>query len=120
MANLVKIKKIHIYTAMTEDAAECWEALKLLQDNNLPITHLNWRDDTELHNVYESLSTWNYSDGTVESGVIKKEFNKMPIIHWECVYDDDFVGVNAAQGLTELQNSQLMANLDKVVRPVTE
>lgn len=119
MANLVKIKKIHVYTAMTEDAAECWDVLKLLKDNNLPFTHLNWHDDTELHNVYAPLNTWNYSNDGEGSETFSKEFTRMPIIHWECVYDDDFVGVNAAQGLVELQNSQLMANLDKVVRPVT-
>jgi hypothetical protein len=116
MANLVKIKKIHIYTAMTEDAGECWETLKLMKDNNLPINHLNWNDNSQLQQVYDALGTWNFYDG---NEITHKEFNKLPIVHWEGVYDNDDVGVNAVQGLEELLNSQLMLNLDKVVKPVT-
>lgn len=116
MANLVKIKKITLYTALTEDAAECYNALKLLKDNNLPFTHLNWRDGEEIHNVFNPLGTWNFFDGTQQ---FQKTFTKMPIVHWECVYDNDDVMTNVAEGLTELQNSQLMSNLEKVVIPVT-
>jgi hypothetical protein len=35
------------------------------------------------------------------------------------VYDDDAVVTNAAEGLAELQASELMANLSKIVQPVT-
>jgi hypothetical protein len=115
MANLVKIKKVHIYTAMTEDAAECWSAVKLLKDNNVPVNHLNWGDDATLSGLYESLGTWNYYDG---EKLYHKSFSKLPIIHWECVYEDDLVVTNAAEGLEELQKSELMANLDKIVKPV--
>ena len=114
MANLVKIKKITVYTAMTADAAECWDAVKLLKDNNVPMNHLNWSDDSTLAGLYEALGTWNYYDGETLS---HQTFTKLPIVHWEGVYDSDDVVTNAAEGLTELQNSQLMANLDKIVRP---
>lgn len=117
MANLVKLKKVVIYTAMSADAAECWEAIKLLTDNNIPFQHLNWTDSSQLQGIYDSLGTWNYSnDGAT---LIHKTFTKLPIVHWEAVYDDDGVYSNACMGLTELQNSQLLTNLDKVVRPLT-
>ena len=115
MANLVKIKKITVYTAMTADAAECWDAIKLLNDNNVPYNHLNWANDSTIPGLYEALGTWNYFDGETMS---HKTFTKLPIVHWECVYDDDAVATNAAHGFEELQNSQLMANLDKIVQPV--
>jgi hypothetical protein len=116
MANLVKLKKVVVYTAMTADAAECWDAVKLLNDNNIPFQHLNWTDSSQLQGVFDSLATWNYSPDGVE--LVHKTFTKLPIVHWEAVYDDDNVSTNAAMGLTELQNSQLLANLDKVVRPL--
>jgi len=115
MANLVKIKKITVYTAMTADAGECWNAVKLLKDNNVQFHHLSWSDDSTLAGLYTALGTWNYSDGQTMSN---KTFTKLPIVHWECVYDDDSVFTNAAEGLTELQNSQLMANLNKIVQSV--
>jgi len=114
MANLVKIKKITVYTAMTADAAECWNAVKLLKDNNVPFHHLCWNDDTNLEGLFGALNTWNYFDGTE---MTHKTFTKLPIIHWEGVYDTDDVATNAAQGFAELQNSQLMANLNKIVQP---
>jgi len=117
MANLVKIKKIALYTALTEDAAECYNAMKLLKDNNVPFSHLNWRDGDEIHNVFTPLNTWNFSDNGEDTH--QKVFTKMPIVHWECVYDNDNVLVNAAQGYDELVNSQLMANLDKIVVPIS-
>jgi hypothetical protein len=116
MANLVKIKKITVYTAMTADAAECWDVLKLLKDNNVPFHHLNWGDDSTLAGLFSALNTWNYFNGTE---FYHKEFTKLPIVHWECVYDDDAVVTNAAEGLAELQASELMANLSKIVQPVT-
>ena len=115
MANLVKIKKITVYTAMTADAAECWNAVKLLNDNNVPFHHLSWNDGSNLPGLFSALETWNYFDG-VE--MTHKTFSKLPIVHWEGVYDDDTVATNASQGFEELQNSQLMANLDKIVQPV--
>ena len=115
MASIVKLKKITVYTAMTEDAAECWDVLKLLKDNNVPFHHLNWNDDSTLAGLYSALGTWNYFNGTE---FYHKEFTKLPIVHWEAVYDDDNVVTNVASGLTELQSSELMANLDKIVASV--
>ena len=115
MANLVRIRDIHVYTALNEDAAECFNVVKLLQDNNVPFNHLNWKDGSDADNVFAPLNTWNFtSDGVTFE---QKTFTKFPIIHWRIIMDDDTNGVNVAVGLTELQNSQLIANLDKIVRP---
>lgn len=117
MANLVKLKKVVAYSAMTQDAAECWDVIKLLKDNNIPFQHLSWNDDSQLQGLYDALGTWQFSpDGVTLS---QKTFTKLPIVHWEAVYDDDGVYTNVALGFTEFQNSQLIANLDKIVRPLT-
>jgi len=116
MANtLRKLKKVTAYTAMTADAAECWEVLQFLKDNNIPYQLLNWHDDTALQGLYDSLGTWNWYNG-VE--VTHKTFTKLPIVHWEGVWegDDDIIATDCAVGLEELKNSVLLANLDKLVR----
>ena len=115
MANLLKLKKVTAYTAMTADASECWNAIKLLKDNNIPVHHLNWSDDSSLEGLYQALGTWNYFDGT---SLYHRTFDKLPIVHWESVYDDDTTATHVAVGLEDLQNSQLLSNLDKLVRPV--
>ena len=115
MANLVRIREVVAYTALGPDAAECYEVIKLLKDNNVPFNHLNWNAAEDGANVFEPLGTWNLSSDGVNTE--NKTFTRFPIVHWKIVMDDDSSGVNVAVGLTELQNSQLIANLDKVVRP---
>ena len=115
MANLVKLKKVTVYTAMTADAAECWDVVKLLKDNNVPIHHLNWADDSTLQGLYDALGTWNYFDG---AELYHRTFDKLPIVHWEAAYDDETNATHVTVGLEELENSQLLNNLDKLVRPV--
>lgn len=113
MANLIKIKKVTLYTALTEDAAECYEVLALLKSNNIPVNHLHWRDGEELSKVFDPLATWSFSsDGET---TFQKTFTKVPIVHWESMYDNDNFLVNVAVGLDELQNSQLISEVDKVV-----
>ena len=115
MANLVRIRDVNVYTALGPDAAECYDVVKLLKDNNVPFNHLNWSSTDDASNVFDPLNTWNFtSDGVTFE---QKTFTRFPIIHWRIIMDDDTNGVNVAVGLTELQNSQLIANLDKVVRP---
>jgi len=117
MANLVRIRDVHVYTCFGEKVAECWDVIKLLKDNNIPFTQLNWNNDEDFAaaNVFAPLNTWNYTaDGETYEN---KTFTAVPVVHWKNVFENDVSGINAAQGLTELQNSQLIANLDKVVRP---
>lgn len=115
MANLVRIRDVNVYTAMGPDAAECYGVLQLLQDNNVPFNHLNWSSVEDGSRTFEPLGTWHFtSDGVTFE---QKTFTRFPIIHWKIIMDDDTNGVNVVVGLTELQNSQLIANLDKVVRP---
>jgi len=114
MANLIRIREVVVYTALGPNAAECYDVVKLLKDNNVPINHLNWNNEDNANSTFDPLSTWNFtSDGIVFE---QKTFTRFPIIHWRNVFDDDTSGINVAVGLTELQNSQLIANLDKVVR----
>jgi len=121
MANLVRIRDVHVYTALGEKAVECVNVLKLLKDNNVPFNHLNWSTDEALSNqqVFEPISTWSWSADAenFEQKVFASDATSLPFVHWRNVFDNDTSSVNCAVGLSELQNSQLFANLDKVVRP---
>lgn len=115
MANLVRIRDVYIYTALNENAADCVEAVNLLKLNNIPFQNIFYGDTDSANAALEPLKTWNWSaDGSSYS---TKESLSYPLVHWKNVFDDDTSCVNCAVGLTELQNSQLFANLDKVVRP---
>jgi hypothetical protein len=115
MANLIRIRDVTVYTALGVNAAECYEAVKLLKDNNVPINHLNWNNEDDAANTFAPLSTWNFTANGADFST--REITRFPIVHWKIVMDDDTNGINVAVGLEELQNSQLIANLDKVVRP---
>lgn len=117
MANLVRIRDVHVYTCFGEKVAECWDVMKLLKDNNIPFTQLNWNSDEDFvnANVLAPLNTWSYTEDGVNFDT--KTLTAVPVVHWKNVFDDDVTGVNVVQGLAELQNSQLILNQDKVVRP---
>lgn len=116
MFSIVKIKSIHVYTAWNEHAKECWDAMKLLQDNGIPYTHMNYLDDEQMNKVIESLNTWTFSEDGENR--FQKTFTKFPIVHWEAVNDNDDKYMNVAEGLEELQNSQLIQLKEKVVNKV--
>lgn len=111
---LVKIKNICIYTAFYKNVGECFNAIKLLKENNIPydLTHLN--DDSRLYELFETFEKlYQRPINTI---------NKLPVVTWISFYENSLSTevVNIAVGLEEIQNSELMNNLDKLVLPLTE
>lgn len=110
--DIVKIKRVNLYTAICENAQECWEALQKMREANIQFVHLHYRDDQEIPNVVKPLSTWNYFDG---EEYFNRELDRFPIVHWETYYDDgEGPRVNIAVGVDEIVNSQLWKNLGRV------
>lgn len=104
MANLAKIKDVYLYVAISEHAQECYEARQLLDQNNIPYTLLAYFEPTQFPDVCAALSTWWWTGG------VQRTIDRFPIVHWKNCYDDYETDLGVAVGLTELQNSVLMAN----------
>lgn len=104
MANLAKIKEIHLYVALSENAQECYEARQLLDQNGIPYTLLAYFEPDQYPNIFTALSTWWWTGGT------QRTIDKFPIVTWKNCYDDYETDLGVAVGLTELQNSVLIAN----------
>lgn len=115
MANLVRIRDVYLYTAMNETAADCVAAMNLLKTNDVPFTHIFYGDAEAAAAALEPLKTWNWTADGV--GYSTRDNLVYPVVHWRVIFDDDTNGVNCSVGLEDLQNSQLLANLDKLVRP---
>lgn len=104
---LIKIKNVKLYTAICEDAQDCWDCKKALQDKGIPFGHLNY-DESQLSDVMKALSTWHYFDG---KEIFQKTFDRLAIVHWESFYsDDEGPKLNVAVGIDELKDSQLFKN----------
>lgn len=114
MANIARIRDVYLYSAFNDDVVECLAAKKLLEENNIPFTFLNYNENHE--DALVPLKTWWFSpDPSIEAQ--NRTDAKYPLVHWRNIFDDDSQCLNVAVGLTEIQNSQLIANKDKVVRP---
>jgi len=107
-----KITRVTVYTAMCEHAAECWEVLELVRENEIPHSHFNWHNPEEVPGVIEPFKTMNFFDG--EDWYMREDV-RLPIVEWETLYDDVTLRHNIAIGVDELKDSQLWKNLDKVV-----
>lgn len=115
MANLLRIREVTIYATLDEHAAEAHQVKELLKTHNVPVINLFWGEPEEAARNFEPLSSWSWTvDGETHT---QRTFDRFPIVTWKNVFDNDVIGLNNAVGLEELQNSQLIANLDKVVRP---
>lgn len=105
---LIKIKNVNLYTAICENAQDCWQCKEALTDKNIPFSHLNY-DVLQLPDVFKALSTWNFFDGTE---YFKKKFDRLAIVHWESFYnDDEGPKINVVVGIDELEKSQLFENI---------
>lgn len=116
MANILKIRNVYLYTAMCDNAQDCWEALKLLKENNIPFVQLNYQDDSNFfteNGTMTNLSTWKFSSDGITS--FKKSFTKFPILHWDVLTEDYEKYKNCAEGLDEIKTCDLILNKDKIV-----
>jgi hypothetical protein len=106
---LIKIKQVVLYTALTEDAAECFQCKKLLDDNKIKYTLLHYGDESTHQQNFDALSTWSWG-----GDFRQVKFTKFPIIHWTEYYDDYERYMEVAVGLEELQASNLIKNASLV------
>ena len=110
MANLIKIRDIVLYTALTEDATECYACKKLLNEHNIKYKVLHYGDESVHQQNFDALSTWSFGPDYRQH-----EFKKFPIIHWNEYYDDYERYMEVATSLDELKNSNLIKNASLVV-----
>lgn len=106
---LVKIKNVYLYVGLTENGAECFNAKKLLADNNIPYTLLAYNHDAQHASVFAALNTWSWGPNKET-----KEFTDFPIVHWTECYDDFSTELFCATSVAELNNSTLLANKEIV------
>lgn len=111
---LTKIKRVYLYTAICPRAGECWDILEALRGANVEYVHMHYSDDVEMQASVDALKTWTFHNGTEE--IAGDTIVDFPLVIWDAYYDDDEgPRPNVVKSLAELQNSQLMNNLDKVV-----
>lgn len=105
---LVKINEVHLYVGLTDGAADCVEALRLLRKAGIKFTLLNYSDQEDHHqHNFKALSGWPFGS---PDNPYKKEFSDYPIVTWKECYSDWTVQQHAAHGLQELKESNLLSN----------
>lgn len=103
MANLVKIKQVYLYGAWTQDAQECYDIKKLLDDNNIPYQFLTYNDPVQHGPTFDALSTWTFK------GVQRPRADfRFPIVYWTNLYDDYETDMELAIGLAEFNAAGLL------------
>lgn len=110
---LEKISHVEVYTAMCENAQECWDMLKLVRDAGIPHSHLNWHNETTIPQIVQSTKDQSFFNG--EEWFSCENLESVPFVKWSVLYDDVTIRQNIATSIAELTNSQLWENLNKVV-----
>jgi len=106
---LAKIKDVVLYVGLTENGAECFNAKKILTDNNIPFKLLAYYDVDQHPSVFNALNTWRWgSEGE------SKTFKDFPIVHWTECHDDFSVYNSCATSVAELNISTLLTNKELV------
>jgi hypothetical protein len=103
--SLVKIKDVVLYVGLTANGAECFNAQKLLADNNINHKLLAYNDISQHKGVFDSLNTWRWG-----AQAEQRVFTDFPIVHWTECYSDFSTQLKCAASVTELNNSVLIAN----------
>jgi hypothetical protein len=103
MANLVKIKDVHLYVGLVENGHECYQAKKLLDAAGVKFNILAYNDETQIPSVFVSLNTWGWGPDHKQ-----RELDQFPLIHWTECYDDFSQLVFVAHGLIEIKESALL------------
>lgn len=95
---IIGIKDVYLYSGLTPTGGnDSASALLWLQENNIQFTHL-WYGDTAQHaSVFEAMNTWGI--GT---------FSDFPFVVYDEVHDDNTTVKLALNGLSEIQNSNLV------------
>lgn len=106
---LVKIKDVYLYVGLTENGAECFNAKKVLADNNIEHKVLSYNDVEQHQSVFDALNTWRWGPDDE-----KKTFTDFPIVHWMECYDDFTTKVFCVTSVAELNTSSLLTNKELV------
>ncbi len=95
---IIGIKDVYLYSGLTPTGGnDSASAVQWLQENNIQFTHL-WYGDTAQHaGVFEAINTWDI--GT---------FTDFPFVVYDEVHDDNTTVRQALNGLSEIQNSNLV------------
>ena len=107
---LAKIKDVVLYVGLTENGAECFNAKKVLVDNNIPFKLLSYFETAQHPSVFNALNTWRWGANNEA-----KIFNDFPIVHWTEVYDDFSLVNSCVTSVAELNISTLLKNKELVV-----
>ena len=102
---LAKIKDVTLYVGLTENGAECFNAKKLLADNNIPHKVLAYNDINQHASVFNALNTWRWGEDQTT-----KTFTDFPIVHWTEHHSDFSVVRHCVTSVAALNNSSLIAN----------
>lgn len=110
MADLVKIKDVYLYVALTEHAQECYDIKKILNDNNIPYTLLPYVDEVQHEGIFDALATWTFKGGQRS----RVDF-RFPLVYWTNLYDDYETDIELAIGLNEFNASGLISKTVPIV-----
>ena len=102
---LAKIKDVCLYVGLTENGAACFQAKKLLADNNIPFKLLAYNDTAQHASVFAALNTWRWGEDNET-----RTFTDFPIVHWKEVDTNADTVLNCATSVAELNNSTLLLN----------
>jgi hypothetical protein len=95
---IIGIKDVYLYSGLTPTGGnDSALAIQWLEENNIEFTHLWYGDATQHAGVFDAMNTWGI--GT---------FSDFPFVVYDEVHDDDTTVRQAFNGLSEIQDSNLV------------
>jgi hypothetical protein len=95
---IIGIKDVYLYSGLTPTGGnDSALAIQWLEENNIEFTHLWYGDATQHAGVFDAMNTWGI--GT---------FSDFPFVVYDEVHDDDTTVRQALNGLSEIQDSNLV------------
>jgi hypothetical protein len=95
---IIGIKDVYLYSGLTPTGGnDSALAIQWLEENNIEFTHLWYGDATQHTGVFDAMNTWGI--GT---------FSDFPFVVYDEVHDDDTTVRQALNGLSEIQDSNLV------------
>ncbi len=95
---IIGIRDVYLYSGLTPTGGnDSASAAQWLEENNIQYTHLWYGDASQHASVFEAINTW-------ELGT----FTDFPFVIYDEVHDDNTTVRQALNGLSEIQNSNLV------------
>jgi hypothetical protein len=104
MAEIVKVKEVHLYVGLTANAQQCFLMKKYLEDNGLKYTLLSYNDESHHDAVFSAMSSWRF--GRPEES-IQHTITDFPYVTWKEYYSDYEQAVRIAFSAFEINNNLL-------------